>query len=148
MPSTESTANSNGFSNGSTWQNTYYIYALGLSTLQGQKVVVYFQEIFVFWIWAWIIPFADFIHMELTWFYSTSMLIWKIISGWTNKIKKSMHKCWGGWKKILIVWFVKNHCYVNSFAEESWFQVAANASMLALKRTFSFCRIIGRAMQT
>jgi len=29
-------------------QNTDYIYALDLSTAQGQKVIVYFHEIFVF----------------------------------------------------------------------------------------------------
>lgn len=53
-------------------QNRDNKYALDLSTLQGQKDVVYFHKIFVFHVWTWIIPFVDFIHMELTWFYSIS----------------------------------------------------------------------------
>lgn len=48
----------------------------------------------------------------------------------------------GRWEQILIVWFVESHCYVISLAEESQFQVAAEASMLVLK-----CEIIWRAMQ-
>lgn len=54
---------------------------------KGQKVGVYFHEMFAFQIWSWVIPCADFIRIALTWLYSVPILTWKIPAGWAKTLE-------------------------------------------------------------